>query len=103
MTRWAETGRPVAEFWSLTPRQIVQVFAGWGNQVEREAKLAANLAAYQVWRLAHMMRFKRLPRKPDDMTKKKAVSSGPDWRAQKAMIEMFNAGVGGYDNRVKGG
>jgi hypothetical protein len=79
------------------------VFAGWANQVEREAKLAANLAAYQVWRLAHMMRFKRLPRKPDDLTKKKTVSTGPDWRKQKAAIELLNAALGGFDHRPKGG
>lgn len=79
------------------------MFAGWGNQVERESKLAANLAAYQVWRLAHMMRLKRLPRKPDDLTKKKKVSTGPDWRNQKAAIELLNAAMGGFDNRPKGG
>ncbi len=66
--------------------------------------LHANLAAYQVWRLAHLMRMKRLPRKPDDLTKKrKAASSGPDWKAQKAMITMLNAAFGGFDNRDPAG
>lgn len=53
-----------------------------------------------------MMRFKRLPKKPDDLTKKKRkVGTGDDWRLQKAAIEMFNAGIGGFDNRpaAKGG
>lgn len=97
--------RPVAEFWSLTPRQIHLVFAGEAERIEDEAKLAANLAAYQVWRLAHMMRFKRLPKKPDDLTKKKAKGKvGASWQAQKRALEMFNTGIGGFDNRPgKGG
>jgi hypothetical protein len=79
------------------------VFKGEGKRLQAEANLAANLAAYQVWRLAHMMRFKRLPRKPDDLTKAKRASTGTDWRMQKAAIEAFNAAVGGFDNRPKNG
>jgi hypothetical protein len=71
--------------------------------VKRESELQANLAAYQVWRLAHMMRLKRLPRKPDDLTtKKRPGSTGENWKMQKAAIEMFSAAIGGYDNRRSG-
>lgn len=71
------------------------------RRVRRESEFQANLAAYQVWRLAHLMRAKRLPRKPDDLTKAKKRSTGPDWRAQKAVIELLNAAYGGTDNRKK--
>lgn len=101
--RWAYTGRTVAEFWTLTPRQIDVVFKGETDRLKAETTLNVNLAAYQVWRLAGMMRLKRLPAKPDDLMKKKRASTGPDWRAQKAALELFNAGIGGYDNRKKGG
>lgn len=79
------------------------VIAGESKRIERENRLKANLAAYQVWRLAHLMRVKRLPRKPDDLMKaKKNTGSGADWKKQKAVVEMMNAAFGGFDNRDKG-
>jgi hypothetical protein len=69
-----------------------------------ESELHANLAAYQAWRLAFLMRVKKLPQKPDDLMSKKGqrrAGSGSDWKAQKAMIETINAMFGGFDNRVK--
>lgn len=103
MISWAATGRTFDEFWSLTLRQIDCVFKGYAKKINQEAELHSNLAAYQVWRLAHMMRFKRLPKKPDDLldSKKNKPSTGPDWKAQKQAIEMLNAAVGGFDNRKK--
>lgn len=102
MAAWAETGRPIDEFWSLTCRQILLVFRGEAKRVDRETRLQANLAAYQVWRLAHLMRLKRLPRKPDDLMKTKRISTGDDWRAQKAAIELLNAALSGSDARKRG-
>lgn len=48
------------------------------------------------------MRAKRLPRKPDDLTKARRKGTGADWKAQKAAIELLNAGLGGFDNRRPG-
>lgn len=79
------------------------MFNGVAKRINREAELHSNLAAYQVWRLAHLMRLKHLPRKPDDLTKKKRPgATGDDWKMQKAAIEMFSAAIGGYDNRRSG-
>lgn len=92
----------MAEFWSLTPRQIHLVFRGESERLKQEADLKANLASWQIWRLAHFMRAKTLPRKPDDLTKKKAKGTGPDWKMQKAAIELLNAAIGGFDSRPEG-
>jgi hypothetical protein len=68
-------------------------------------ELQSNLAAYQVWRLAHLMRTKTLPNKPDNLisTKKnkKPIGSKMDWKMQKSIFEMYNAALGGFDNRKK--
>lgn len=75
------------------------VFKGESERIDRESKLHANLAAYSVWRLAHLMRLKRLPAKPDDLTRARRKGTGADWKMQKAAIELLNSGVGGFDNR----
>lgn len=94
----------MAEFWTLTPRMIMIAINADAKRRNDESELHANLAAYQAWRLAYFMRVKKLPPKPDDLTSKKGPprsGSGPDWKAQKAMIETINAMFGGFDDRPK--
>jgi hypothetical protein len=79
------------------------VLFGYRAKETRRAELQSNLAAYQVWRLAWLQRVKKLPKKPDNLTGKgnRRRGTGPDWRAQKAAIELLNAQIGGFDNRKK--
>lgn len=69
----------------------------------QEIELKTNLASWQVWRLAYLMRFKKLPDKPDDLLKAKEAKkgTGENWKAQKSVFEMYNAAFGGFDNRKK--
>lgn len=91
------TGRPEAEFWTLTPRAIRRILVAWSKAKQQDVHLAANLAAYQAWRSAVLGRSKRLPRKPDDLVKssRKRSGTGPDWRAQKSALQVLTAAMGG--------
>lgn len=93
----------MAEFWTLTPRLVMLVLVAEMQRRNDESELHANLAAYTAWRVANLMRVKRLPDKPDTLFKNgkttKGKSSGPDWRAQKRVFEMMNKMFGGTDNR----
>ena len=92
---WAETGRPIQEFWDLTFSEIDICIRANANNFER----TWNRTSWTVWRLAYLMRLKRLPRKPDQLFKK----TGParDWQSDKKLVEMFNSLVGGSDGRMK--
>lgn len=72
---------------------------GENKRLERDSRLHSNLAAYTAWRTAVLSRTKVLPRKPDDLFKRRRKGTGDDWKAQKAMIETINAALGGFDNR----
>lgn len=84
---------------------IFLVVKAENDRRREEQELTANLTTFAVWRLAWMMRFKTLPKKPDDLTKEaKRPGVGEDWRMQKAAIEALNAALGGFDERpAKGG
>lgn len=77
------------------------MFKGEGQRLKQETELQANLASWSVWRAENFRRARNLPRKPDDLTKKKPPSTGGDWKAQKAAIELLNAALGGFDHRPK--
>jgi len=92
----------MAEFLQLTMRQVEIVIITHRNNLERSFKFQASLAAYSAWRGAYFQRLKKLPNSPDDLTsKKQKVSTGPDWKKQKAAMEMLNRAVEGFDKRVK--
>lgn len=107
MGGWAATGRPMAEFWSLTPRLVMMVINEYMKRRNDEIELHSNLAAYQSWRTAILTRAKKIPRKPDDLmkTRKRKKKNGhqQDWKDQKAAFEMINAAMGGFDDRKKEG
>ena len=92
------TGRGIDEFWHLTPREVDWVL----KAAQNTRRDSADLVSWAVWRLACLQRYKRLPRRPDELLKEKIAGSGGDWKVQKRMVEILNRMLGGTDDRKKG-
>lgn len=96
MRSWAQTGRPLAEFWSLTLREVALVLEGHADAHWREIEMAHYLA----WHVAAFSRPTRSGRMPDfEETKprrrKPGAVTAPDEARMKSTLMNLTAALGG--------
>jgi len=72
---------------------------------EAERKARYDLASWQVWRAAWLARIKPklLPKKPDELIRKRSPGPAMAWQEQKSIVNMVNQMYGGGDKRKKKG